>query len=134
MLRRFAGASLVLFVLGGFVLAETYRGLVTSLSKDEVKVKVFKKGEKKAEEKTFKVDKSVKFAKRGKTKEDEPTTLTADEAGKLVEKAAKSEGRFKGAFATIETSGSDDAEKVTKITFSGGFRGKGKEKRKPKDD
>src|SRR4051794_15507048 len=118
MLRRCFGAALVLFVLGGFVVAETYRGVITSLDKDEVKVKVFKKGERKSEEKTFKVAKDAKFAKKGKTKDDEDTTLKADEAIKHVEKAAKGKGRIKGAFATIKTSGSDDDEKVTEITFS----------------
>src|SRR5262249_43481931 len=86
MLRRFVSAAVVVLVLGGFVIAETYRGIVTSLDDKEVKIKVRKKGEKKAEEKTFKLEKKVKFAKaKGK---DDAEDLSASEATKLVEKAA----------------------------------------------
>src|SRR3954447_16017115 len=103
MLGRCVGAAVVLFILGGFVVAETYRGVITSLDKSEVKVKVFKKGSKKGEEKTFKIGKDAKFAKAGKTKDDEATSLTASEAAKHVEKAASGKGRIKGAFAEIKT-------------------------------
>jgi hypothetical protein len=113
MFRRFVSAAVVVLVLGGFVIAETYRGIVTSLDDKEVKVKVRKKGEKKAEEKTFKLDKKVKYAK--KMGKDDAEDLSASDATKLVEKAAK--GKAKGAFATIETSGEGDKEAATKITF-----------------
>jgi hypothetical protein len=123
MLGRCVGAAVVLFVLGGFVVAETYRGVITSLDKNEVKVKVFKKKGEKAEDKTFKVSKDTKFAKAGKTKDDEATSLTAAAAAKLVEKAAtKGKGKLKGARAEIKTEGEGDDEKVTSITFSSGRR------------
>ena len=124
MLRRCLSAALVLFVLTGFVFAETYRGIITKIDDKEVKVTVRKKGEKEGVEKTFKVSKDVKISKIGK-KGDEPTEVKVDDFTKLVEKA--SESKRKGVFAKIETSGEGDSETVTKITIAGG-------KRRPKKD
>jgi hypothetical protein len=126
MLSRCVGAAIVLCVLGGFVIAETYQGVITSLSDKEVKFTIFKKKEK-GEEKTFKIAKDAKITLKAKSKDDEDKTLKLDEATKHVEKAAaKSKGEVKGARATIKTEGSGDDEKVTAITF-GGRGKKGKE-------
>ena len=121
MLRRSLGAAIVLFVLGGFVVAETYNGLITKHEDGKITIRVRKdKEDKKGTEKTFKVSKDVKFFK-GAKKGDEPTELKADDFTKMLEKAVKSEStRGKGVFAKIETSGSGDDETVTKITVRGG--------------
>jgi hypothetical protein len=103
MLRRYVSAAVVLLVLGGFVVAETVKGIVTSIDEKEVKVKV------KKEEKTFKVSKDTKITV---TKKGEDKTLTAKEAGELVAKAVE-KSKAKGAPATIEV----DGEKATSISF-----------------
>src|SRR5262245_54794448 len=119
MLRRMLSAAAVLFVLAGFVFAETYNGIITKIDKDEIKINVRKKGEKgKGEEKTFKVSKDVKISKKGKTKDDEPTSVSVADFTKAVEKAADS--KAKGVFASIETEGDGAKETVTKITYGGG--------------
>jgi hypothetical protein len=131
MLRRTVGAALVLFVLGGFVLAETYQGLVTELKKDSVTVMVRKKGEKESTKKVFKVNADTKLQKAGKKKGDEPTTVTADDIHKAIEKGIKIKGKdepIKGVFAKIETSGDGDKETATSITVVGRRGGPKKKK------
>ena len=128
MLRRMLSASAVLFVLAGFVFAETYQGLITKIEKDEIKITVRKKGEKKGEEKTFKVSKDLKISKKGKNKDDDPTDVSVSDFTKAVEKAASGEGKQKGVGATIETDGEGDKETVTKITYGGGGKRKNKDK------
>jgi hypothetical protein len=115
MLRRCLAAAVVMLVVGGFVAAETLRGIVTSLKDDEIKITVRKKGEKEGEAKTFKVAKDVKIT--AKAKGGEAKELTVEKAAKLVEKMAES--KLKGAPASIDV----EDGKVTKITFGGG-RGK----------
>jgi hypothetical protein len=124
MLRRTVGAALVLFVVAGFVLAGEYTGLVTELKKDSVTIMVRKKGEKKAEKKTFKVTADTKLQKAGK-KKGEPTTVTADDINKLIEKGFKVKDKeVKGVAAKIETTGEGDKETATSITIAG-RRGRG---------
>jgi len=122
MLRRCVGAALVLFVVGGFVLAETYRGLITKLEKDKVTIKT--RGKKKGEgkEMTFKVSADTKIMKAGK-KGSEPTTVSADDVNKMIEKGIKTKGSdepTKGVFGTIETKGTGDDEAATSITVGAG--------------
>src|SRR5262249_25917725 len=95
----------------------------TKIDKDEITIKVRKdKTDKEGEEKKFKVSKDVKISKKGKTKDDEPTTVSVEDFTKAVEKAA--DGKAKGVFATVETEGEGSKEAVTKITFGGGRKGK----------
>jgi hypothetical protein len=125
MYRRSLASALVLVAIGGFVLADTVNGIVTKTDiKDDgtgtITVTVRKKGEKKGEEKTFKVTKDTKYQKRGKGKDAEPTSAKLEDFTKAVEKASKAEKGPKGAFAKIETK--DDTDTVTAITFGGGGR------------
>jgi hypothetical protein len=126
MLHRGLSAALVLFVLGGFLLAGTYTGLVTKVEDGKITVKTFKKGEEPTE-KTFKVSKDVKITKK-KSKDDEGEAVKVEDFTKAVEKAAKGEGKFKGVFAKIETEGEGSDETVTKITSFAGKKGKAKKK------
>lgn len=116
MLRRCFTAALVLFVLGGFVLAESVRGIITSVSDKEVKITVRKKGEKKGEERTFKVTGDTKFVKRvGKDKSDDSTAAAVKA---IVEKSGK------GAFGAVEV----DGDTAKEIAVMAGGKGKGKKK------
>lgn len=129
MLRRSLGAALVLFVVGGFVLAETYQGLITKLDDKEVTIKTRgkKKGEK-GKEYTFKVSKDVKIQKAGKSKDDEPTSVSLSDVKKMIDKGVKVKGQddpIKGVRGKIETTGEGDKETATTITVGGGRR-KGK--------
>ena len=122
MLRRYVSAAVVLLLVGGFVLADTVRGLITSVSDTEVKITPLKKGEK-GEAKTFKVTKETKvFRRKGKGKDAEMEDATLDDLKKALERASK--GKAKGVRGSVES----DGDNATKITFGGG-RGK----RPPKD-
>src|SRR5437868_1942812 len=97
MLRRSLAAAFVLVALGGFVLAETFRGTITKADlKDDgtgtITVKVGKKGEEPTEKK-FKITRDTKFYRGGgKGKEaKEVTDFKADRFSKMVEKAASAE-------------------------------------------
>ena len=125
MLRRYFCAAVVLLLVGGFVLADTVRGLITSASDKEVKITVFKARGEKGEAKTYTVSKDTKVLRR-KGKDAEPMDATLDDLTKAIEKATAG-GKRKGVFGTIET----DGDKATKITFGGGRGGRGK--RPPKD-
>jgi hypothetical protein len=118
MLRRCLAAAVVVMFIGGFVAAETLRGVVTSLKDDEIKITVGKKKGSEGEEKTFKVSKDVKITMKGKG--GEAKELTVEKASKFVEKVAE-KSKDKGVRAEIEVN--DGA--VTKISFGGG---KGKKK------
>jgi hypothetical protein len=129
MLYRSLAAALALFVIGGIVVAETYQGLITKISKDEVTIKVRKdKGkDAKSEEKTFKVGKDAKILKNvGKDKD--PETASVEDVTKAIEKATK----VKGVFGKVETEGEGDKETATKITFGGGGRPKKDKKKEDK--
>ena len=105
MLSRFVGTALVMFAIGGFVLAGEYTGVITKHdSKDGITFKT--KKDKKTEEKTIKVGKSVKITKG----ED---TVDSKEFAELVTKAADT--KAKGVRAKITTEGEDEKEVVTKI-------------------
>ena len=117
MFRRGLAAGLVMFVIGGFVLAETYRGTITKFDKDEMTITLrpAKKGEK-GEEKKFKVSKDVKVFKAGAKKGDEATEIKEDAiktVSTAVEKGLKAEKGPKGAGASIETEGSGENETVS---------------------
>jgi hypothetical protein len=133
MLRRYVSAAVVLLVVGGFVLADTVRGLITSVSDTEVKITPVKRGEKgkkgeKGEAKTFKVSKDTKVLRRkGKGKDAETEDATLDDLKKAIEKSGKG-GRGKGVRGSVET----DGDNATKITFGGGRRSGG-DKRPPSD-
>jgi hypothetical protein len=120
MLRRCVSAAVVLFVLCGFVVAET--GVITAVDteKNELTVKVGKKGD--AKDVTVKLAKTVKFmVKEGKDGTPEPNDkMTLKKLAKQVEKASKAEKGPKGVFAKIDTEGD-----TTTITMMKG-KGKGK--------
>jgi len=113
MLRRSFVAALVLFVLGGFVLAETVRGVITAIEGDKIKVTVRKKGEKEGEPKEFTISDKTEFHK-AKSKDDSEK-VTKEDAIKAI-KAAK-----KGAAASLEV----EDGKVSKITFFSARKKKG---------
>ena len=122
MLSRFVGTALVMFVIGGFILAGEYTGVITKVDKTDgitVKIRAKKKGEK-GEEKTLKVSKDVKI-----TKGDDK--VSSEDFSEMVTKAADS--KAKGVRAKITT---DDDDKVTAIEVS--TKGKGKAKDKKTDD
>ncbi len=128
MLRRSLSAALVMFVVGGFLVAGTYTGLITKHEDGKITIRVRSKEDKKGTEKTFKVHKDVKVSKIAK-KDADPEDVKVEDFTKMVEKAAKSESkRGKGVFAKIETTGEGDDETITKITVTPGGRGKGKRK------
>ncbi len=109
-MRRFASAAVALFVMAGLLAAGEYTGLVTSVSKDEVKVTITKKKGEKGEEKTFK----AKTFKITKTEGDDTKDLTIEDATTLIKDA-----KAKGFRAKITTEGEGDAEVVTKIEIKG---------------
>jgi hypothetical protein len=124
MLRRGLSAALVMFVVGGFLLAGTHVGVITKIEDGKVHMKVFKKGDKEGTDKTFKVSKDAKFIV--KTKDGEDKELKLEDVKERLAKAKES-GKGKGrAFAKIETTGEGDDETITKLTF---IRGKGKKKK-----
>jgi hypothetical protein len=133
MLRRCFGAALVLVVLGGFVVAETYRGVLTKIEDGKLTFKTRSKEDKKGTDKTIKLSKDAKFIIKAKSEDEKDKEAKLEDVKALIEKAAKSKdkgGKGKrggrgGVFASIETSGEGDAETVTKVTIGGG-RGKGK--------
>ena len=107
MLSRFVGTALVMFVIGGFVLAGEYTGVITKHdSKEGITFKT--KKDKKTEEKTIKVGKDLKI-----TKGDD--AVDAKEFGEMVTKAAEATKGPKGVRAKITTDGEGDKEVVTKI-------------------
>jgi hypothetical protein len=126
MLRRSLCAGLVLLAIGGLVLADTFRGVITDVKDNKISVTVFKgkfkKGERpETEKKTFSVSKDTKVVKGTGRETSEASSLGA------LQEAVKSagKGKVKGVFAAIEA----EDGKVTKITyFTGLGRGKKKEK------
>jgi hypothetical protein len=115
MLRRYVSAAVVLFLVGGFVLADTVRGLITAASDKEVTINVREKGKKgKGEAKTFTVSKDTKVLRR-KGKDTEPADATIDDLKKAIQKA-RAGGKRQGVPGAVES----DGEKATKITFGGG--------------
>jgi hypothetical protein len=122
MLKKF-GCAVAVLLVGSIALAETVRGVITEIKDDEITVNVFKKKGQEPEKKTYKIDaKKVKVV-RAKGKDDtEDSSLKA-----LKEVIAKSKGRIKGAFATIEVK-DGTATEIKFRTFGG------KKKKKKVDD
>jgi hypothetical protein len=112
MFVRVLSTALVLFVITGVVVAGSYTGNITAVSKDEVKILVGAKKGEKGEEKTFKVSKDVKFFKV--TGKDKSEDATLEDVTKALE------GAKKGLKGKIETEGEGDKEMVTKISVMGG--------------
>jgi hypothetical protein len=106
-MSRLVYAAVASFVMTGVLLAGTYSGLITAVSKDEVKitVKAKKKGEK-GEEKTFKA-KNLKIMKG-----EEEVSIEA--FGEQISKA-----KAKGVFGKLTTEGDGDAEVAVKIEYGG---------------
>jgi hypothetical protein len=130
MLSRCVGAAVILAVLGGFVVAESFRGVITKTDiKDgkgtiTVKIRKGKGDDAKTEEKTFKVTADTKISKRkGRGKDAETEEVKVEDFIKAVEKASKAEKGPKGVFGRIETK--DDTDEVKSITTGGGRRGGG---------
>jgi hypothetical protein len=127
MLRRSLSAALVMFVVGGFLVAGTHTGVVTKIEDGKVTVKMFKKGEDPTE-KTFKISKDAKFIRKAKDKDGEDKELKLDDVKEMIAKAKEAKkGKGRGGFAKIETTGEGDDETITKITFGGGRRKKTKD-------
>jgi hypothetical protein len=118
MLRRSLCAVVVLFTLGGFVVAEMFRGQVTDVEKKDdklvsFKIKYKKKGDKEALTKTIKVNDKTKYVKV-KGKDDTEDGTSAD-----VKKGVRVFGE--------ETNGV-----ATEVKIFRGKKGKGKGKDKDK--
>jgi len=123
MLRRMGYAAIAVLVLGGFVVAETFRGTVTKIEDGSITVNVRKKGEEPTE-KTFKTSKDTTYKfRKGRGKDAE----TEDSDAKKF-KAAWEKNK-KGTTVSVET---DDDGKAKSITYGAG-RG-GKKGGKKKDD
>ena len=120
MLRRSVGAALVLFVLGSFVLAETYQGVITKIDDNKATIRVGgnrKKGEK-GKEVTVKITKDTKITRQGRGKGSEPTTISSTDL-RIAVSVVGAVG------ARVETKGEGDNEEATEIKIGGGGRGKG---------
>jgi hypothetical protein len=128
MLRRGLSAALVMFVVGGFLLAGTHRGVITKIEDGKVTMKTFKKGDKEGTDKTFKISKDAKFIIKAKDKDGEDKEVKLEDVKERLAKAKESKRGRGAAFATVETTGDGDDETITKITFGG--RGKGGKKKK----
>jgi hypothetical protein len=108
-MQRFVKATLACLVIVGFALAAEYQGLITSVSKDEVKVTVGKKKGEKGTEKVFKA-KDLKITK-GKDK----TDVSIDDVTKQI-----SDSKAKGVFGKVTTEGEGDKEVAVSIAIGGG--------------
>ena len=126
MLSRCMGAAVVLFLLGSFVIGETYRGSLVKIEDGKITVKVRSKEDRKGSDKTFKLSKDAKFVQKAKSKDEEDKEIKLEDVKSLIEKASKGGKGRRGGFATVETTGEGDAESVTKVTIGGRGKGKGK--------
>ncbi|MBY0231088.1 MAG: hypothetical protein K2W96_17525 [Gemmataceae bacterium] len=111
MMRRMLSVAVALFVATGLAFAGEYQGLITSATKDEVKISVRTgKGKKaKSEEKTFPA--------KGLTIKKGDETVSFEDFAKLVE---ESKGKTKGVFGKVTTKeeGDDKKEVATEITIT----------------
>jgi len=114
MLSRSLAAVVVLFVVGTFLTAGEHTGIVTSVSKDEIKMTVGAKKGEKGTEKTFKVGKDVKITKKV---DDKDETVSLEDATKM---ATEGKGKIKGFRAKVTTEGEGDKEMVTAIAIQTG--------------
>jgi hypothetical protein len=108
MLRRFAGAAVIVLVVVGFAAAEKYKGFLLSIEDEgkTIKVKIDDK------EKTMKVNEKAEFTRKQK---DEDKTSTAAEAVKGWAKALERAKDKGGVAVEIETKGEKDNEEVVKV-------------------
>jgi hypothetical protein len=131
MLRRCVGAALVLFVVGGFLAAETINGFVTKIEDGKITVRTGGgRGKAKTEAKTItvKITKDTKFVKAGRDGS-EPTPVSMGKIKTALEVVD-------GFRAKIETKGEGDDQEATTVTI-GGQRAGGKrpgKKGRPKTD
>jgi len=107
-------AALALFVLAPLATAGTYDGLVTATTAKEITIKVrkdpaAKKGDF-TESKTLKLVKTTKYYFGPAEKGDKPKAVTQDQVADAV-----AEGKKKGVYARIETTGKDKEEEVTRV-------------------
>jgi hypothetical protein len=133
MLRRGLGAALVMLVLGGFLFAGRYTGLVNKIEDGKVtaEVSVRKGNIKSFMDKTFKLSKDAKFIIKASSVGEKDKEIKVEDVKKLIEKAKKTvPGRSLPNFGTLETMGKGDDETVTKITFGGPRKGKSPPKEK----
>jgi len=127
MFRRYMGAMLVMFLVGGLALAGEYTGLITKYEDGKITVRTFgKKG--KGKEMTLKVTKDAKMTKAGKEKDDEPTKISAKQLNEAIEKGFEIKGKeIKGVIGRVTTKGEGADEEVIAIQIGG--RGKGTKKK-----
>jgi len=119
-------AAVLMLALGSFVFAETYRGTVKKIDKDEITISYRKSKDDEPEDKKIKTTKDTTYKLRKGFKKD---SETEDSDAKKFAKAHKDLPKGSVLFVTIET---DDADKAKSITFLT-FEGKAKKKKK-KDD
>jgi hypothetical protein len=119
MIRKFAGALIVLVLVGSIAVAETIRGLITKVDKtDGVTIIVREKGKKgKGEEKTFKFAATPTILKMKGKDDSEKVELS------VIQKAIEdSKGKTKGVAGVIEV----EDGKVKEVKYGGGGRRKKK--------
>jgi hypothetical protein len=102
MLRRSVAATLMLLVLGGFALAETYQGSLVELTASKLAILVRVKGEKKSEKKVLDVVAKVRVSQ---PQGDREKVLPFAEVQKLVMAVAKEKG-VRGVAASVSTDAS----------------------------
>ena len=120
-MRRIVGALVVALLIGGYVLADEFRGNVTKIEDGKITVKQFAFGkDKKAEEKTFTVSKEVKVVRAG-GKDKEDVKLTLDELKTAVKVTA------------VRVTVTHDGDNATEIKITP-FGGGGRPKKDKKDD
>ncbi len=111
MLPRFVLAFLLLPVLGGFALAETYRGLLIELTDSKVSILALVKGEKKGEKKVLNLAAMVRVIQQ---KEDgKEKLLPFAEIKKLLAVAAK--GRKRPTSGLLVSVSTDEVGRVVAI-------------------
>jgi len=118
-------ATLVMLIVGSFVLAETVRGTITKIDDDKITVTVREKGKKgKGEKKEYKYKSDkIKFTFK-KDKDDEGTKKELKDVKTMLKDAKEA-----GLNATLEV----DDDTVTEVTLRPARKGGGKGKKKVDD-
>ena len=102
MLRRFVSAAVVLVLLGGFAMADTVRGLISSIEEEGDKtiliIHVKDAPDDMVVKKKFTVATDVKVTKSARKGGKEKSSLK-----ELKDVVSKSKGRLKGAFGLLKT-------------------------------
>jgi hypothetical protein len=129
MFRRTLGAALVLCVVGGFALAETFQGVITKIDGDTVTLRTRGKGKgEKGTTHTFKITKDTTITKAAGKKGSEATKVSASDlkiAVSVVNVPAKIEAKEDGGDATSITVGFGGG-RPGKKGGKGGKKGKNK--------